>query len=64
MRSSYTTTTTRNSEDIAINERGKRLLDLVAESGKKLLNGSTLGDVFGRFTYVTLRKTSKRSMRI
>ena len=50
MRSSYPMTTTRNSEDDILNERGRRLLDLIAEADMKLLNGSTLGDVFGRYT--------------
>ena len=47
---SYPMTSTRNSEDVTVNERGKTLLDLTAEADLKIFNGSTLGDIFGRFT--------------
>ena len=43
-------TPTRNSENRTINERGKRLLDFASEADLKILNGSTLGDIFGRYT--------------
>ena len=47
---SYNMTPVRNSEDSIINDRGKKLLDLVSEVDIKILNGSTLGDIFGRYT--------------
>ena len=47
---SYNMTPARNSEDSTINDRGKKLLDFVSEADLKILNGSTLGDVFGRYT--------------
>ena len=47
---SYNMTPVRNSEDSIINERGKKLLDFVSEVDIKILNGSTLGDIFGRYT--------------
>ena len=50
LRRSYNMTPTRNSEDDTINERGKKLLDFTSEADIKILNGSTLGDVFGRYT--------------
>ena len=47
---SYNMTSTRNSEDDTINERGRKLLDFVAEADLEILNGSTVGDIFGRNT--------------
>ena len=47
---SYNMTSTRNSEDCTINDRGRKLLDFVAETDLEILNGSTLGDIFGRYT--------------
>ena len=38
---SYNMTSTRNSEDDTINERGRKLLDFVAETDLEILNGST-----------------------
>ena len=43
-------TQARNSEDSMINDRGKKLLDFVSEADLRILNGSTLGDIFGRYT--------------
>ena len=40
----------RNSEDSKLNERGKNLLDLIRGANLKILNGTTIGDVMGRFT--------------
>ena len=47
---SYNMTQARNSEDSMINDRGKKLLDFVSEADLRILNGSTLGDIFGRYT--------------
>ena len=47
---SHNMTSTRNSEDETINERGRKLLDLASEADLKILNGSTVGDIFGRYT--------------
>jgi len=47
---SYNMTSTRNSEDRTINDRGRKLLDFVAETDLEILNGSTVGDIFGRHT--------------
>ena len=41
---------TRTSEDELINERGKKFLDLLCSTNLSLLNGCTLGDIFGNFT--------------
>ena len=43
-------TSTRNSEDCTVNDRGRKLLDFVSETDLEILNGSTLGDIFGRYT--------------
>ena len=41
---------TRTSEDELINERGNKFLDLLCSTNLSLLNGCTLGDIFGNFT--------------
>ena len=48
--SSYNTDLQRNSQDPTVNERGRVLLDLTREANLKILNGSTIGDVLGKFT--------------
>ena len=45
-----TCTGSRSSKDIVLNERGKRLLDLISCSNLSFLNGCTIGDVIGEFT--------------
>ena len=40
----------RASKDQVLNERGKKLIDLLSCCNLTLLNGSTLGDIFGEFT--------------
>ncbi|KAL5258990.1 hypothetical protein ACHWQZ_G009453 [Mnemiopsis leidyi] len=47
---SYNMTSIRNSEDSTVNERGRKLLDFSAETNMEILNGSTVGDIFGRYT--------------
>ncbi|KAL5264255.1 hypothetical protein ACHWQZ_G005375 [Mnemiopsis leidyi] len=48
--SSHNTDLQRSSQDPKINERGRVLLDLTREANLKILNGSTIGDVLGKFT--------------
>ena len=48
--SSHNTDLQRNSQDPTVNERGRILLDLTREANLKILNGSTIGDVLGKFT--------------
>ena len=40
----------RGSRDDMINERGKKLLDLICSSNLTILNGSTIGDILGEYT--------------
>ena len=47
---SYNMTSIRNREDSTVNERGRKLLDFSAETNMEILNGSTVGDIFGRYT--------------
>ena len=42
----------RSSKDAALNVRGKKLIDLLACSNITLLNGNTIGDIFGEYTSV------------
>ncbi len=48
--SSYPLIDLRNSKDKIINERGKKLLDLINLSNMRILNGSTIGDIMGNYT--------------
>ena len=47
---SNTCSESRSSKDLVLNERGKRLLDLISCSNLSLLNGCMIGDVIGDFT--------------
>ncbi|KAL5253154.1 hypothetical protein ACHWQZ_G013064 [Mnemiopsis leidyi] len=47
---SNTCSESRSSKDIIVNERGKRLLDLISCSNLSFLNGCMIGDVIGDFT--------------
>ena len=40
----------RGSRDETINDRGKKLLDMVSSSNLTILNGNTVGDVMGEYT--------------
>lgn len=44
---------TRCSEDNKLDDRGKQLNDLCISSGLRILNGRSLGDLFGKFTCQT-----------
>ena len=43
---------TRMSKDTTINKRGRLFLDFLASTNITLLNGNTVGDIFGEFTSV------------
>jgi hypothetical protein len=47
---SNTCSETRSSKDEVVNERGRRLLDLISCSNLSFLNGCTIGDITGDFT--------------
>ena len=42
----------RQSKDSVLNSRGKLFLDFLASSNLSILNGNTIGDIFGEFTSV------------
>ena len=42
----------RTSKDVVLNKRGKEFLDFLASTNLTVLNGCTIGDIFGEFTYV------------
>ena len=44
-------TSTRNNQDIHINPYGEKLIDLCIASRMRILNGRTIGDLQGKFTY-------------
>ena len=50
--SSYTGKSNRISKDTKVNSRGSLLLDFLASNTLQLLNGCTLGDIFGEYTSV------------
>ena len=50
--SSHPAESLRASKDNTLNARGKHLLDFLACTNLSLLNGNTLGDIFGEFTSV------------
>ena len=49
---SYSGTTERSSKDQILNARGSLLLDFLACNKLQILNGCTLGDIFGEYTSV------------
>ena len=49
---------TRSSRDTVLNARGKKFLDLLACTNLTLLNGNTLGDVFGEYTSINYNGAS------
>ena len=48
-----TTERTRNSKDICLNARGKKLMNLAASHNLKILNGAIIGDSSGEYTCAT-----------
>ena len=49
-KTSYPTKPTRNSKDTVINERGRKLIDFATEWNLSIFNGSTIGDITGKWT--------------
>ena len=49
--SSFPIMSNRTSKDTVVNKRGKDFIDLLACTKLSLLNGCTIGDVSGEFTY-------------
>ena len=45
-------TKTRNNQDIHINSYGEKLIDFTITTKMRILNGRTLGDYIGKFTYI------------
>ena len=45
-------TTLRNNQDIHTNSHGKKLIDFAISTKMRILNGRTLGDLLGKFTYI------------
>ena len=45
-------TTLRNNQDIHVNEYGEKLIDFTIATKCKILNGRTLGDYIGKYTYL------------
>ena len=44
-------TKTRNNQDLHINSYGEKLIDVTISTKLRILNGRTLGDLMGKFTY-------------
>ena len=48
----------RTSKDMTLNTRGRLFLDFLASTNVTVLNGNTIGDIFGEFTSVTYNGSS------
>ena len=45
-------TKTRNNQDLHINSYGEKLINFAISTKLRILNGRTLGDLMGKFTYI------------